>query len=99
MAAQDGGPERLYVNLSMICATDNQTYPHATFLESRAASLLPKASYVMSVQRWSATGMALPLFIAPINVADGDIDQTQWEVAMNFARLAGAALRSRRCRA
>ena len=85
--SSSSGPERLYVNLTCVVDSADNSLPQCQFSESRATPLLPApaSDYTMSLVRWQATGLALPLWIAPAVVGQSDPTLTVFNIFLSFS--------------
>lgn len=82
------GPDLLYANLTCIASGLNTTGqslgPPVNFVESRGINFVDVASdYMLSIIRWTSTGLQLPLFIPTIDTAPGvDANTTTYQIGM-----------------
>ena len=87
----------IYVNLTCINSglnTSGQTLgPPVIFQESRAVNLLDNSSdYMLTIIRWTSTGLQLPLFIPTIDNQPGnDPNKTTYQVGMTVYTPPGTA--------
>jgi len=84
VVAQD---DLIYANLTCINSGLNvpgtSLGPPVNFLESRAVNILDNCSdYMMSIIRWTSTGLELPLFIPAIDSVGTDPNRTTYQIGM-----------------
>ena len=59
--------DKLYVSMTTKCDASSSAYPAVLYSSSRSAPLISRCSdYNSAIQRFAATGMRLPLHIAPL---------------------------------
>ena len=76
-------PERVYVNTTASASPANLSFPPASFAEARNAPIVGKASdYNLSVIRFQAQGVTLPVFIPPVKIGQSNPNLLQWSVAL-----------------
>jgi len=68
-----------------VCAPGDTSLPPATYIESRGQPIVSDAAaYVLSVQRWQAVGLDIPLFIPSIQIGQSDPNLTNYQVRLTF---------------
>ena len=95
-AGAGAGPAYLYVNATVTNATAAPLAPTSAvvnYVENRAAPVVNNAAdYLLSIVRWDAVGLDLPLFIPEADTTQADPKQTVYVLRGDFSPVASGWL-------